>query len=78
MDGLETFPSREENQKENSTERLQMMLDKVGFTDLKKNPEGFRYFLKETKKEDMHRYLSHINQELREASSLERGFYENS
>lgn len=57
--------------------KLQDLLEKSGFSELRKDSEEFSDFLKYSDKEDMHRYLQHLNQNLREATRQERGFYEN-
>ena len=69
------FPDYIGSQPKTNVDRLQELLDKVGFNDLRKDNERFRKFLKTTDKQDMHKYISHINQSLREISPKERGFH---
>ena len=69
------FPDFIGSQPKTNVDRLQELLDKVGFNDLRKDDERFRKFLKTTDKQDIHRYISHINQSLREISPKERGFH---
>ena len=70
------FPAFAGKQQKTNVDRLQALLDRVGFNELRKDDEKFRNFLKTTDKQDMHRYLSHINQGLREISPEERGFHD--
>lgn len=70
------FPEFAGKQQKTNVDRLQALLDKVGFSELKKDDEKFKNFLETTDKQDMHRYLSHINQKLREVSPKERGFHD--
>ncbi len=57
-------------------QKLQNLLDRTGFSELRKDPDEFNAFLKNTDKQDLHRYLQHINQNLREATVQERGFHD--
>jgi len=70
------FPEFAGKQQKTNVDRLQALLDRVGFSELKKDDEKFKNFLETTDKQDMHRYLSHINQKLREVSPKERGFHD--
>ena len=70
------FPEFAGKQQKTNVDRLQALLDKVGFSELKKDDEKFKSFIETTDKQDMHRYLSHINQKLREVSPKERGFHD--
>lgn len=67
------FPDFVGSQPKTNVDRLQELLDRVGFNDLRKDDEKFKEFLKTTDKQDIHRYLDHINQSLREISPKERG-----
>ena len=70
------FPKFAGKQQKTNVDRLQALLDRVGFSELKKDDERFRSFIETTDKQDMHRYLSYINQKLREISPKERGFHD--
>ena len=70
------FPEFAGKQQKTNVDRLQALLNKVGFSELKKDDEKFKSFIETTDKQDMHRYLSHINQKLREVSPKERGFHD--
>lgn len=70
------FPEFAGMQQKTNVDRLQALLDRVGFSELKKDDEKFKSFIETTDKQDIHRYLSHINQKLREVSPKERGFHD--
>ena len=70
------FPKFAGKQQKTNVDRLQALLDRVGFSELKKDDERFKSFIETTDKQDMHRYLSYINQKLREISPKERGFHD--
>lgn len=70
------FPEFAENQQKTNVDRLRALLDRVGFNELKRDDEKFKSFIETTDKQDMYRYLSHINQMLREVSPKERGFHD--
>ena len=70
------FPEFAGKQQKTNVDRLQALLNKVGFSELKKDDKEFKSFIETTDKQDMHRYLSHINQKLREVSSKKRGFHD--
>ena len=70
------FPEFAGKQQKTNVDRLQALLNRVGFSELKKDDKEFKSFIETTDKQDMHRYLSHINQKLREVSSKERGFHD--
>lgn len=70
------FPEFAGKQQKTNVDRLQALLDRVGFNELKRDDEKFKTFIETTDKQDMHRYLSHINQKLREVSPKERGFHD--
>lgn len=70
------FPEFAGKQQRTNVDRLQALFDRVGFSELRKDDEKFKDFLITTDKQDMHRYLSHINQKLREVSPKERGFHD--
>lgn len=70
------FPEFAGKQQKTNVDRLQALLNRVGFSELKKDDEKFKSFIETTDKQDMHRYLSHINQKLREVSPKERGFHD--
>lgn len=70
------FPEFVGKQQKTNIDKLQALLDRVGFSELKKDDEKFKNFLETTDKQDLHRYLTHINQKLREVSPKERGFHD--
>lgn len=70
------FPEFVEKQQKTNIDKLQALLDRVGFSELKKDDEKFKNFLETTDKQGLHRYLTHINQKLREVSPKERGFHD--
>jgi len=70
------FPDFAGNTPKSNIEKLQELLDRTGFTELRKNPAEFNNFLEQTSTSDLHRYLQHVNQNLREATMAERGFHE--
>lgn len=57
-------------------QKLQNLLDRTGFSELRKDPNEFSAFLRNTDKQDLYRYLQHINQNLREATVQDRGFHD--
>ena len=70
------FPEFLGKQQKTNVDRLQALLDKVGFNELREDDEKFKSFIETTDKQDIRGYLSHINQKLREASSEERGLHD--
>ena len=70
------FPEFAEAHPRTNVDRLQTFLDRVGFSELKKDDEKFKSFIETTDKQDIHRYLSYINQKLRETYPKERGFHD--
>jgi|GEM_PF-4599812 len=71
-DSMKDVPFSGDRPKTN-IDRLQTLLDRTGFNKLKKDDGQFKEFLKTTGKQDIRRYLDHVNQRLREISSKERG-----
>ena len=55
--------------------KLQAVLDKSGFSELKENEDELKNFFKTTDKEKVYQYLIFINQKLREIPVKERGFH---
>lgn len=70
------FPEFVGNKVRSNIEKLQKLLNRTGLTELRKDPDKFNRFLTESSKPDLHRYLQHINQNLREATIVERGFHD--
>lgn len=70
------FPEFAGDKLVSNTEKLQKLLDRSGFSELRKDRDEFNQFLEKSNKSDLHRYLSRINQSLREATVTERGFHE--
>lgn len=69
------FPEFTGDGPKSNIEKLQKLLDRTEFVELRKDPVSFNDFLQQTSKTDLYRYLQHINQSLREGTTAGRGFH---
>lgn len=70
------FPEFAGDKPVSNVEKLQRLLDRSGFSELRRDQDQFNQFLEKSNKSDLRRYLQHINQSLREATVAERGFHD--
>lgn len=70
------FPEFAGDKPMSNVEKLQRLFDRSGFCELRGDQDQFNQFLEKSDKSDLHRYLQHINQSLREATVAERGFHD--
>lgn len=59
-----------------NVEKLQSLLNRTGFSELRKDSDRFNQFLEQADRSDLYRYLQRVNQSLREATVAERGFHD--